>query len=483
MSYKYLILTFLVLGLGLIIRIFNLGENSIWFDEAMTLLVAQENLTDIPHFITLSENHPPLYYLLIHLFMKISKSEFWLRLPSVISAFLTLILLLISGKKFGNFKTRILATLLLALNSLHIFYSMEIRNYTFGTFFITLTIISFYYLLEDSKFLFLFIISFVISLYTEYMTLVLFFIFNFWFFINLKLYKAKIKIWIILQVIVILLYLPWIFYISLKVTRVLSEGFWILPPNFKDLISVISIFSGGFYFIKGVTINSILGILAFILFIAIILRGIIFRKEEKNIFYLLAVFLIPSILLFLLSFINPIFHPRYLIWFMPSFLLLVTLGIRKINFAISLIILLLLNFNTLINYNRGELFEVTRKIDYRSGSSFIKNNYNPSDDIILHFEPFSNIPFRFYMGKNIKQYQFVPSLMNVPYYLGGTFIKEDEKVTDLKELLMSSKRIWVIGFVGKSYPANDLLKNNLFKINIKEHKKFNGLEIVLIERI
>jgi len=131
-------LAFIILiGLGL--RLFQLGHDSLWNDEAGVVLAALS--PTIQGTIDTVRTHVmamPLDYLVIRGVARISLHEFVLRLPSAIFGSLALIVCYRLFRRLVKERTAILATLFLALSTLHIMYSQEVRFYS--------SLVLFYYL-------------------------------------------------------------------------------------------------------------------------------------------------------------------------------------------------------------------------------------------------------------------------------------------------------------------------------------------------
>jgi len=80
----------IILILGFSIRIFDLGTESLWFDEAHTFYIASSGFKEMLSIIT-NDVHPPFYFILINVWIKLfGDSEFLLRLPSVLFAVLSI---------------------------------------------------------------------------------------------------------------------------------------------------------------------------------------------------------------------------------------------------------------------------------------------------------------------------------------------------------------------------------------------------------
>lgn len=109
-------------------------HQSVWFDEAYSILLAKHSVTDIIHLTGL-DTHPPFYYLLLKVWASLlGWSEFSLRALSVISMSGALVVGgLLVRKMFGN-KVAVGTVILLALSPLLLRYGFEIRMYSLASF-------------------------------------------------------------------------------------------------------------------------------------------------------------------------------------------------------------------------------------------------------------------------------------------------------------------------------------------------------------
>ncbi len=116
-----------VLALGALLRLVNLGHSSLWLDEIHTVRMAAITMPGtIQHP---GDQHPPLYYLLMHYWSQVGQSEFWLRLPSALGGFVGVCLMWPIGKAMHNRQLGLLAAIILAFSPLHLWYSREARMY------------------------------------------------------------------------------------------------------------------------------------------------------------------------------------------------------------------------------------------------------------------------------------------------------------------------------------------------------------------
>src|SRR4051794_20390710 len=71
--------------IGLLLRLYHLGNNSLWYDEGFSVWFASLPVAKIIDETLSWEVHPPTYYLLLHYWTSwVSNSEICLRLPSVL---------------------------------------------------------------------------------------------------------------------------------------------------------------------------------------------------------------------------------------------------------------------------------------------------------------------------------------------------------------------------------------------------------------
>jgi uncharacterized membrane protein len=114
------------------LRLYALGQNSLWVDEHASLLTARFPLADIPA-AALSHDafEPPVYFWLLHLVIRLfGDSEVALRLLSAIAGALTVPLAVLLFRALGaGTRVAIIGAALLALSPLHLWYSQEARPY------------------------------------------------------------------------------------------------------------------------------------------------------------------------------------------------------------------------------------------------------------------------------------------------------------------------------------------------------------------
>jgi 4-amino-4-deoxy-L-arabinose transferase-like glycosyltransferase len=214
------LLLLLIILVALALRFARLAFQPLWWDEGWSLYFATSDMGAILE-LTAIDIHPPFYYLLLHLWIKIfGSSVFSVRLLSVLLGTATVPLLYATGRRLLGARGGLLAALLLAIAPFHIYYSQEVRMYGLVT---LLGLVAFYLALRrewgggsGQWVVWLgYVLAATAALYTEYYAAFLLLALNTSALIRwLRVRDALRTIlpWLAAQVAVVLLYLPWLWY-------------------------------------------------------------------------------------------------------------------------------------------------------------------------------------------------------------------------------------------------------------------------------
>ena len=117
--------------IGAFLRVYHLGTQSIWFDEAYSVGLSSLSVPQIVQAAA-ADVQPPLYYLLLHYWMMaFGTSESAVRLLSVLFGVLAIPMIYVVGRQLFNKEVGLVAALILALSSFNIYYSQETWMYSF----------------------------------------------------------------------------------------------------------------------------------------------------------------------------------------------------------------------------------------------------------------------------------------------------------------------------------------------------------------
>ena len=112
------------------VRVADLGGPSYWGDEMVTVTVARLPLLAIPSWVAENDPHPPLYYLLAHLWLAlVGESEFATRALSLGLGVLALPLAGVLTRRLLGVSAALVVIALFALNPLQVAQSRDARMY------------------------------------------------------------------------------------------------------------------------------------------------------------------------------------------------------------------------------------------------------------------------------------------------------------------------------------------------------------------
>ena len=125
---RQLIPIILILLISLSLYLCQLGNESLWIDEVLSIARAEKS----PFGNNFNLNRP-LYFILLHYWMQFGSSEAWLRGLSVLFALGSIFLTYLLGCRLYSKTTGLIAALLLTLSPLAINHSQEVRMYMMST--------------------------------------------------------------------------------------------------------------------------------------------------------------------------------------------------------------------------------------------------------------------------------------------------------------------------------------------------------------
>jgi 4-amino-4-deoxy-L-arabinose transferase-like glycosyltransferase len=245
-----------VTTVALVLRLARLGFQPLWWDEGWSLYFATSDPGAVLR-LTAVDIHPPLYYLLLHLWISLfGPGPASVRLLSVLIGVAAVPLIYLVGRWLFDHKTALVAALLLAVSPFHIYYSQEVRMYGLVT---LLGLATCYFACVRRSWAWLgYVLAATAALYTQYYAAFLILALNlvvlFWLWARSRRipgYQAGRDLfsWLAAQVAVVALYLPWLLYAGGKLLayvryKVVADQDLPLDP-FTYLARRLAAFAGG----------------------------------------------------------------------------------------------------------------------------------------------------------------------------------------------------------------------------------------------
>lgn len=291
-----------------------------WRDEAFSYILANKNIIDLLVF-TARDFNPPLYYLIIHFWIKIfGSSEISIRTISLLFYWGTMYILFDSMLDIFKFtyKRATVYLFLFIINPLMVYYAFEARMYTQMAFFAAL---AFYSMFTHKNRLHL--AALILGLYTHYFMIFVWMI-QYLIIIRKKgMFTNNSKQKKILHIAAIS-FLPWCLFVLSKKSFDTSD-FWLTKVRFIDLINFPAILYTGIepfleHFKDLESIYLVPTIILSIVLTTTLVIGYVKKKSEMYSYLLFWAMGVPFLLL-IISFFKPVFLPRYLLFTIPGFLL------------------------------------------------------------------------------------------------------------------------------------------------------------------
>lgn len=402
-----------IFGLGLLLRVHDLGGESIWYDEAVSITASKLSvLEQIRWNFTQSDNNPPLYYTILHFWVSVfGDSEFSARFPSVIFGSLSIIAIYGLGNLLFDRKTGLLAALILSTSVFHFWFAQEARAYTLMT---LLTLLSFYYFLKilsaphDKLYTAAYLITSILLLYTHYYGLPVIAAQNVYCFTQYLRRRTPGRLglmkWLKLQILLLLLFLPASILMIIQ-GSVIKKGFWITKPAVSEVLGYFLTYAGSAPLLFILLIFSFLALLG----LSGVMKAGKFRWASRPLddlsgtgisngsrVYLLILWMLSLILIpFLISlFFTPVLVYRYTIGASPVLYLLASRGITGTNN--NRLILVLAGLITVLSLvNVEEKYRVIDKFQWRESVAAIEAEAGYGD-ILAVYPQFELEPVRYY---------------------------------------------------------------------------------------
>lgn len=445
---------FIVSILLLIVTLVTALNNSIRADEVLTFeIIGKSYLNTIQQ--TAGDVHPPLYYLIIKPFIDLAQTLnlnviIFGKILSILPIIILLIIIYTKVKKQYDWLTAGIFALAVTSMPMMMLYSTEIRMYSLALFFVTLTYIYVKDLFDNpNKNNWIKVIIFgQLAAYTHYFAAlavgVIYVSILFYFYKEKN--KIQLKQWLIVVLINIICYMPWLIVLINQLLKV-NSGYWIEPITINSIINyVYFIFSPYSLYLPSVDFFGTFMLLAYFITIMCNLK----LKKDNETAYALTGFLVLVITIFIgivVSLISqPVFMERYILpmlgcfWLCFSILLAQIKNNKKIFSSILLIFLIISTIGTLNFITQQEMNTETMQ-------NLEKQNMDiKSEDIIIHLYSQTYEIFKFYNPNNTQ------------YLYDGDVLNDSNKIKNFKK---QNKTVWVFCLEQEQYILNNWSNENL----------------------
>ncbi len=406
-----------------------------WDDEIFSVMIARswsglfENLRNY-------ETNMSLYYIVLYGWMRVfGEGEIATHALSLLFASLTLATFYKLALIWLNKTTALMGGLLLAVNPLFVFHSLESRSYSMLALTCTISTLIFVRLARKQSIglTICYGLSVVISIYVHYFGILLILVHGLTLFWR-KLTRQQIRTVVLSGFLILAGILP----LLLFPQRNKSQVDWINKPDLKYLwYTCKDLFGGGYDFL----------ILLFCLFF-VVRKGHWKNGTEDEIFLqrlALVWTIVPTLLLFIFSYLEkPIFLTRYFIWCLPGAVLLTCLIIAYTGWdRMGKSVVWFLLFAIMLKRSYVSLH--LRGSGYKEAVQYLNQTVQPGASV-LTYPYYKTVHILFYLNKMKTPNPFVkPITMTRSSYLaGGGGRDPDPDISIVEKVATDTGKIYLV---------------------------------------
>lgn len=379
---------------------------SIWRDEAFSYFMAKPNIIQVI-INTAHDFNPPLYYLLLHVWINIvGQSDEGLRLLSFVAHLGSVYIAYLFAQKVMSKRFAAFVAAFTLLNPMLLYYAFEMRMYSFYAFF-TFAATYFFY----SKNWKWYTVAAVLGLYTHsfFPLVIISFVIYLWF---IKQFNRKN---IFLTLAPIIFYLPWLPVLAVQFIN--SKNSWLFPVDIQLITSVL----GNLFTSYEGTPGNLWGWNIILSVIILIFMLIAFKHRKKDVLLFAVPIFLPLIVILGYSMLRrPLFVNRYMIFVTVFEVMAISLGVWSIKSKTlqSLSILFWLSFVIVLNFIATPFH---KKTDFKTTFAEINQMAKPTDFVYAK-TPIGFLESAYYFRQKEKVFVYNPMGITIPGFIGVTVV-------------------------------------------------------------
>jgi uncharacterized membrane protein len=125
----------LLLTTGTALRVYHLGDRSLWFDEALTANMSRGTLSQMLEETRSRGSAPVVHTFILYLTQKVGKSAVAVRAPSVLASLFAVLVMLAMVRAKLSHKAALFSAAILTVSASQIRYAQEVREYSLAVLF------------------------------------------------------------------------------------------------------------------------------------------------------------------------------------------------------------------------------------------------------------------------------------------------------------------------------------------------------------
>lgn len=403
-----------IILIGFILRLYRLGAQSLWYDETISAHLANQDLPNLIHH-TVHDIHPPAYYILLHCWIQLAgDSEFALAFFSLIFGVLLIALTYHLAYRLLGQQAALWSAFLIAIAPFHLWYSQEVRMYTLAA---LLGMLTWWYAWRafygEKRAVWYYTLLAAGGLYVLYYFVFLLVTINLVIWLWAVSARGRVRDWlpnwIFTQVLVVVLYLPWLPVALRQAVDPPVPPWRSFVPWHLALVETWTALSFG-HSVRWEQVWPLLVIVGGLFILGMVVRTEALHQKwhvnptelhmrcvpggwrsrdlgTRHRIWLAFIVLGPIILINLGSLITPLYHVRYVFTYSPPFYMILAAGLawltqRKRSLgALSMLALLLGTSLSLWQWHTHPAYAAD---DLRGAVRFIAARWRPGDAILIN---------------------------------------------------------------------------------------------------
>lgn len=478
-----------VLGLGLLLRLIALRTRGIWYDDAFSIFLARQDVSRIVTG-TAADTMPPLYYFLLHLWMRLGLDLVTLRLINVLVSLAIVALVYWLVASIFGCRAAVWAALLTAVSPFQVYHAQELRMYGLLCVNLLLYLCFFtriYLDLDDRTWP-----SWVglvaggaLAMYSH--NLAVFTLLGAGLLLLLRRRWRLLSRLLLAQAAIVVLTSPWLVMVPGQVAKI-QRAFWTPRPGLLELVQALVTFHTNLPVPRWLLP---IALAAAVLFLILVTYELVRRCWREPGVQLLATFaLLPPLLIFAASYaMRPLFVPRVLILSSVAYYVLGGRAIATQRWRwMRGVLLLTFVAPALLALPTYYTFDEFPRSPYESATAFLRTRVRPGD-AVLHDNKLSYFPMHYY-GSDLPQV-FLP---DEPGSHNDTLAPATQDamgiwpVEDLQTATDGASRLWFVFFTramdecaAMGLPNHPVLAALEQEWQQVEHVVFEDLEVILFD--
>lgn len=384
--------------LGAALRLYQIGTQSLWFDELVSLSIARLPIQEV--VFSPASIDPPLFYVLLHFWLHLGSADGIVRLLPAFCGVATIPAIYALGRQLVGARAGLVAALIFAIAPLQLYHAQEVRMYPQLILLSTLSILAFVRAEASARprDWTIWVILMALALYTHTFAGLLLLALDADGLLESHEGKRNLRLLVLSNAAIACLLLPWAL-LWLQKLQWLLPALWLTPPSIAAPLLTLSLFVFGYTL--SLPINALALFVTLLTLVFVLTAG--WRAMRNRAIHqgnavrlLLLVMSIPLVVTWLVSQWHSVYVDRLLLESSPALYLLLAWGIVesdrrsviRVCAAAGLLLVFLAAFNYYadLDYARPPLRDVIAYVE----------EHRTSDELVVHTSDSSFLAGRYY---------------------------------------------------------------------------------------